>query len=215
MVADLADGPPPPPFARGDWVAPSARPFDKPAEPYAVLHVGGSTALKHWLPERWQSLADALVKRGLAIAWSAGPGEEAVVAAADPQGRHASYAGRLDLAQLWHLVQGARVLVSPDTGVAHLGRVAWAPTVTLFGPGSAQLAGTGSFWRETPWRAVGRDPFPCRDQRMLFRREIDWVRRCHRTLAECPEPRCMHAIEVDEVLAAVADLSQPERVFGR
>jgi len=215
MVADLADGPPPPPFARGDWEAPSARPFEKPTGPYAVLHVGGSTPLKHWLPERWQALADALVKRGLAIAWSAGPGEEPLVAAADPQGRHASYAGRLDLAQMWHLVQGASVLVSPDTGVAHLGRVAWAPTVTLFGPGSAQLAGTGSFWRDTPWRAVGRDPFPCRDQRLLFRREIDWVRRCHRTLAECPEPRCMHAIEVDEVLAAVAGLSQPERVFGR
>src|SRR5687767_7996493 len=76
MVADLADGPPPPPFARGDWEAPSARPFEKPAQPYAVLHVGGSTALKHWLPERWRALADALVKRGLAVAWSAGPGEE-------------------------------------------------------------------------------------------------------------------------------------------
>lgn len=215
MVAELVDGPPPPPFARGDWEAPSARPFDAPKAPYAVLHVGGSTPLKHWLPERWQALAQALEESGLAIAWSAGRGEEGLVAAADPQGRHASYAGKLDLAQLWHLVQGARVLVSPDTGVAHLGRITWTPTLTLFGPGSAVLAGPGSFWRDTPWRAVGRDPFPCRDQRVLFRREVDWVRRCHRTLEECPEPRCMHAIDVAEVLAAVADLGQPDRVFSR
>jgi ADP-heptose:LPS heptosyltransferase len=215
MVAELVDGPPPPPYARGDWEAPAHRPFDAPEGPYAVLHVGGSTPLKHWRAERWRALAAALRAQGLAIAWSAGPGEEALVAAADPQGLHASYAGRLDLAQVWRLIAGARVLVSPDTGVAHLGRIAWTPTVALFGPGSAVLAGPGSFWRDTPWLAVGRDPFPCRDQRLLFRREIDWVRRCGRTLAECPEPRCMHAIEVEEVLAAVADLSQRDPVFGR
>ena len=206
MVADLVDGPAPRPYARGDWRAPSARPFELPAQPYAVLHVGGSTPLKHWLPERWGALAAALRDRGLAIAWSAGPGEEGLVEAADPERRHASYAGRLDLPQLWHLVGGARLLVSPDTGVAHLGRVAFMPTITLFGPGSAVLAGRGDFWRDTPWRAVGRDPFPCRDQQFLFGRRVEWVRRCGRTPSECPEPRCMHAIEVDEVLTAASEL---------
>jgi len=206
MVAQLLDGPPPPPYARGDWPAPSASPYEAPQGPYAVLHVGGSTPLKHWLPARWRALAAALEGRGLAVAWSAGPGEEALVAAADPHGRYPSYAGRLDLAQVWHLVAGARLLVSPDTGVAHLGRLTWTPTITLFGPGSAVLAGTGDFWRDTPWRAVGRDPFPCRDQQLLFGRHLDWVRRCGRTVEQCPEPRCMHAIEVEEVLAAAAEL---------
>ena len=209
MVAELVDGAAPKPFARGDWEAPSARPFELPGNPYAVLHVGGSTILKHWPSERWTALADALASQGLSIAWSAGPGEEALVKAADPQGRHLSFAGRLDLAQLWRLVAGARLLVAPDTGVAHLGRVAWTPTVTLFGPGSAVLAGPGDFWRDTAWRAVGRDPFPCRDQQFLFRRRVDWVRRCGRTVEECAEPRCMHAIGVDEVLAAAAELRRP------
>ena len=215
MMAELLDGPAPPPYARGDWEAPAARLFDAPSAPYAVLHVGGSTPLKHWLPERWAALAGALEALGLQVVWSAGPGEEALVAAADPESRRVSYAGRLDLAQMWRLIEGARLLVSPDTGVAHLGRVAWTPTVTLFGPGSAVLAGVGAFWRDTPWRAVGRDPFPCRDERLLFRREIDWVRRCRRTLAECPAPRCMHAIEVEEVIFAIAELGQPEGGFGR
>ena len=215
MMAELADGPPPPPYARGDWPAPSAQPFDAPTAPYAVLHVGGSTPLKHWMPGRWADLARELSSQGVEPVWSAGRGEEALVAAADPEGRHRSYAGGLDLAQMWHLVAGAAVLVSPDTGIAHLGRVAWTPTVTLFGPGSAVLAGTGSFWRDTPWRAVGRDPFPCRDQRFLFRRELDWVRRCGRTIAECPEPLCMHAIGLDEVLTAVREVGQPDGVFAR
>lgn len=208
MMAQLVDGPEPAPYARGDWQAPAARAFALPPKPYAVLHVGGSTPLKHWLPDRWQSLAKALEARGLAVAWSAGRGEEALVASSDPGGRHASFAGQLDLAQLWRLVGGAQLLVSPDTGVAHLGRIAWTPTITLFGPGSAMLAGAGRFWRDTPWRAVGRDPFACRDQHLLFGRDIDWVRRCARTLAECPEPRCMHAIGVDEVLAAADALGR-------
>ena len=63
------------------------------------------------------------------------------------------------------------------------------------------LVDTGLFYR-----AVTVDPFPCRDQRVLFKREIAWVRRCGRTLAECAHPRCMDAIEVDAVTAAIASL---------
>ena len=98
------------------------------------------------------------------------------------------------------------MLVCPDTGVAHLGRVVGTPTVALFGPGSATLTGAGAFWRETPYRTVTVDPFPCRNQRVLFRREVPWVRRCGRTLQQCEHPRCMDAIELDAVTAAIASL---------
>jgi hypothetical protein len=78
--------------------------------------------------------------------------------------------------------------------------------VALFGPGSATISGAGEFWRDARYRAVTVSPFPCRDQRVLFKRELAWVRRCGRTLAECPHPRCMDAIDVDSVLAAIADV---------
>ena len=100
----------------------------------------------------------------------------------------------------------SKLLVAPDTGIAHLARVVGVPTVAIFGPGSAVVTGAGDFWRDAPYRAVTVDPFPCRDQRILFRREIEWVRRCGRTLAECPEPRCMQAVSFDAVIAAVRDL---------
>lgn len=202
MVADLLPGEDAPAYRPEDWPAPPAAPGERPAAPYAVLHVGASTPLKHWPAERWNALARALRDEGLQVVWSAGPGEEALVEACDPARAFASVAGRLDLAQLWHLLRSASLLVAPDTGVAHLGRVAWAPTVTLFGPGSAAICARGRFWRDTPWAAVGQEPFPCRDQRALFRREVAWVRRCARSTAECPEPRCMHAIELEAVLAA-------------
>lgn len=201
LVCDLVEGAQPPPYARGAWPEPPAAPADRPRVPYAVLHVGASSPLKLWPAERWTALAEALAGRGLTVVWSAGPGEEALVAACDPGHRHATTAGRLDLAQLWRLVAGAALVVAPDTGVAHLARAALAPTLTLFGPGSAVLCG-GPFWREAPWRALGEPEFPCRDQAKLFRRDVAWVRRCSRGLAECPAPRCLHAIPVAAVVAA-------------
>jgi hypothetical protein len=47
------------------------------------------------------------------------------------------------------------------------------------------------------------EDFPCRDQRVLFRRELAWVRRCGRSTSECAEPRCMQAVGVVEVMGAV------------
>jgi ADP-heptose:LPS heptosyltransferase len=211
MVATLLDGPKPAPFAPGDWPAPAANPFAAPAQPYAVLHVGASTPLKQWPADRWAALAAWLLARGITPIWSAGRAEEEVIHACDPDQRFVSFAGNLDLPQLWHLFANARLVVAPDTGVAHLARVAGAPTVALFGPGSAIVTGAGDFWRNAPYRAVTVDPFPCRDQRVLFRREIEWVRRCARTPAQCPEPRCMHAISLDAVIAAAVELGVPAR----
>jgi ADP-heptose:LPS heptosyltransferase len=212
VVTDLVEGPEPAPYARGDWPAPPAAAFAQPQAPYAVLHVGASTPLKQWLPDRWMEIARALERRGLKIVWSAGRGEEGIVARCDPTSRYPSFAGLLDLAQMWHLLAGARLLVAPDTGIAHLGRATFTPTVTLFGPGSAVICGPGRFWRNTPTRAVTLEDFPCRDQDVLFRRTIAWVRHCARSVPECAErtgsaePRCMHAIEVPMVLAAIDDL---------
>jgi len=217
MVAGLVDGAEPASYAPGDWPAPSATAFDAPLGAYAVLHVGASTPLKFWPPERWRALAAWLLERGVEPVWSGGPGEEAYVRECDPQGRHRSFAGRLDLAQMWRLLAGARLLVAPDTGIAHLGRVTWTPTIALFGPGSAVLAGLGHFWRDTPWHAVTEDPFPCRDQRVLFDRRVEWVRRCRRTPAECASPRCMQALDLPRVQALADRLitGQPEGIFPR
>jgi len=206
MVSELVDGDPPRAYRRSDWPPPDAAAFEAPARPYAVLHVGASTPLKRWTAERWSAVAAGIERLGLEVAWSAGAGEEYLVAACDPESRHRSYAGRLSLAQLWHLLAGASLLVAPDTGVAHLGRACWTPTVTLFGPGSAVICGPGRFWRDVPARAVTVDPYPCRDQRVLFRRDIAWARRCGRSTAECARPRCMEAIDVAAVLEAAKSL---------
>jgi ADP-heptose:LPS heptosyltransferase len=206
MIAGLAEGPAPTRLPRGAWPAPHAEAFDAPGSRYAVLHLGASTPLKAWLAERWRDLARWLTTRDVEPVWSAGRGEEALVAAADPERIFRSYAGAMSLAQLIALLRGAALVVSPDTAVAHLGRLYDAPTVTLFGPGSPEVSGAGTFWRDAPWRAVTVDPFECRDQPILFKREIAWVRRCGRTTRECAHPRCMDAIELAPVIRAIEDL---------
>ena len=190
-------------YRAGDWPAPSFVPFPMPSKPYAVLHVGARSPLRFWPAERWAALAEKLTQRGTQVVWSAGAAEGDLIREIDPKNRFQSYAGRLDLAQLWHLIAGSDLLVTLDTGVAHLAKLTGTRTLCLFGPGSAPLLGRGVFWRDAPFTEITVADFPCRDQRMLFKREVTWVRHCARTGTQCSRARCMEALSVEDVLAAV------------
>jgi NAD(P)-dependent dehydrogenase (short-subunit alcohol dehydrogenase family) len=159
--------------------------------------------LRLWQPQKWRAVAEALARRGMHVVWSAGPGESQVVAEIDPEGHHGTRSGPLDLAQLWHLIAGAKLLVALDSGASHLAKLAGTPTLALYGPGSVQLFGRGEFWRDAPFREITVAEFHCRDQRHLFKRQVAWVRRCNRTPDECPRALCMEAISVEDVRAAI------------
>lgn len=209
-AAELEPGLPPLPYDVLMWPAPPACDAPVIAGRYALLHVGASTPLKLWPAERWRGVADWLSARGCTVAWSCGPGEESLVASVQPRPDESVHAGTLSLPGLWHLVAGAALLVAPDTGVAHLGRVTGVPTVTLFGPGSATICGAGRFFAAMPGRVVTVEPFPCRDQTVQFFRTVPWARRCERLYgpppSRCPRARCMEAIDVRQVIAAIVDL---------
>lgn len=206
IFAGLADGPEPEPFRPSDWPAPACAPFALPTDPYVVLHVGAGSPLRHWPPDRWAAVARWLSAADVAVALSCGPGEEPLLTAIDPGRAHTHFPGTLSLSQLWQLVQQARLLIVPDTGISHLARLTGTPSITLYGPGSATLFGPGRFWREIPHRAVIEDPFPCRDQQTVFKRVVPWARRCQRNTNECLLPRCMLANPVDRVVQAVREL---------
>ncbi len=199
-AASLVPGPAPPAFERRHWNAPADHDAPDFGIRYAVLHVGASSPLKLWPAERWQSLAAWLEGRGLDVVWSAGPGESAILDAVDAGRARARVAGTLSLAAMWHLLARARLLVCPDTGIAHLGRIIGVPTVTLFGPGSTVICGPGAFFAAMPGQAVTVDPFPCRDQTIQFFRDVPWVRRCERLFGDppqrCPRALCMEAVDI-------------------
>ncbi len=205
-AATLIPGPAPSPYDPEDWPDPPFDIFDVPDRPYAVLHVGARNPLRNWQSEKWRAVTAFLEEREIEVVYSGGHGDEPIVAEIDPSGTHRSYAGRLALDQLWHLVKRARVLVCPDTGVAHLGRVTGTPTVALFGPGSVVLSGAGDFWRNSAYRAVGEVEVPCRDQQLIFKREIPGMQRCVRAAPECDNNACMQGLGVDSVNQAVTEL---------
>lgn len=196
-------------FDSAQWPAPACTPFELPASPYCVLHVGAGSRLRQWPLERWGHLAKSLVSQGFAPVWSGSAQEAGLIEQIDPAHQYGSTAGRLDLAQLWHLLKGAALLVVPDTGIAHLAKLTGTPTVCLFGPGADGLFGTGAFWRNHPFAAVIEAPFPCRDQHTLFGRHIEWVQRCQRSTAQCAAPACMHALDTERVIAACRSLLHP------
>lgn len=209
-VTELVAGPPPAPYQPQQWCKPPAGAVALPGKPYALLHLGASSKLKLWPAERWQALAGQLHELGLSIVWSAGAGEAGLAAAADPARQYVDLCGKLDLPQLWSAVAQASVLVCPDTGISHMAKLAGVPTVSLFGPGSALLCGKGDFWAGMPWRAVTAAAMPCRNQQKQFGRRIPWVARCAREPGDgeghCASARCMEAIEVAHVMAAIRSL---------
>jgi ADP-heptose:LPS heptosyltransferase len=208
LVAGLVDGPAPAPFDHAHWPAPPAGDFEPPPAPYCVLHAGASTPLKQWPAERWRELGAWLAGRHLRVVLTTGPGEAKLLDEIDPGRQWLRYAGTLSLAQLWHLLARAALVVCPDTGVAHLARLTGTPTVALFGPGSAALSGPGEFWRDAPFTALTIPEFACRDQRVTMKREVAWIRRCERAPGEtpgrCPEARCMKALSGAMVRQAAA-----------
>ena len=212
-ACELVDGPPPSAYRTDAWPAPEAHDVPDFGPDYAVLHVGASSVLKLWDPAQWRALATSLALRGLRIVWSAGPGESSILDAIDaPSTREADrIPGTLSLAAMWHVLARARLLVCPDTGIAHLGRVVGVPTVTLYGPGSPVICGPGRFFADMPGRAVTVEPFACRDQTIQFFRDVPWARRCERLYGEgpsrCLRARCMEAIEVDAVEEAARALT--------
>jgi ADP-heptose:LPS heptosyltransferase len=205
MVATLA-GKMPRSFRADDWPAPTAAIFDAPRSPYCVLHVGASTPLKWWAPENWRTVARHLTANGFQIVLTSGANESELLHQVDPENQYTHYAGTLDLAQLWHLLHGGRLIVSLDCGVAHLARIAATPVVVLFGPGSAQLFGGGRFFASIPERKITVPNFPCRDENMIFRRHVAWAGNCGRSTRQCQNAKCMQGLEPAHVLRAVDEL---------
>jgi ADP-heptose:LPS heptosyltransferase len=193
------------PFVLGEWPAPTRARQRVREDRYAVLHVGASSRLKAWQAEKWNAVSARLRDAGLQIIFTGAPGEAKWLEGINATEAELRHFGTLDLAELWHVLADARVLVCPDTGVAHLARLVGVPTIAMFGPGSALIHGAGEFWGASRFQAATVEDFPCRDQNRLYRRSIGWVRRCGRGIGEgsgqCPSALCMHALDTSKVLA--------------
>jgi ADP-heptose:LPS heptosyltransferase len=116
--------------------------IDVPAEPPvvaggAVVHVGAFYGARHWPVDRFAAVARALAADGRHVVLTGGTADverAAAVAEAAGLGEDAVLAGRLDLREFAAVIAAATVVVTVDTGAAHLASAYGIPSVVLFGP---------------------------------------------------------------------------------
>lgn len=102
-----------------------------------LLHPGAASPARRWPAERFAAVARREVAMGHRVAITGVSAESALateVAAKAGLPPSAVLAGRTTLAELAAVVAAARLVVSGDTGVAHLATAVGTPSVVLFGP---------------------------------------------------------------------------------
>lgn len=102
-----------------------------------VLHVGAFYGSRRWPAERFAEVARRLDEAGDIVVLTGGDADRAravAIARSAGLGPDRVLAGRLDLTGFAAVVASARLLVSVDTGAAHLASAYRIPSVVIFGP---------------------------------------------------------------------------------
>ena len=117
---------------------------DSPVRDAAVVHPGAAYPGRRWPRDRFAAVARHLAAGGSRVVVTGGPAEVSLardVALAAGLPEDAVLAGRTSSLELAAVIAAARVVVSGDTGVAHLATAYRRPSVVLFGPVSPALWG--------------------------------------------------------------------------
>jgi ADP-heptose:LPS heptosyltransferase len=104
----------------------------RPGE-YVCIHPGASTPDHYWPAGRFAAVADRLAAEGLRVVLTGSAGE-APITRSVAQAMHApsvDLAGQTDIGTLGALLSDARLLVSNDTGVAHIATALRVPSVVV------------------------------------------------------------------------------------
>lgn len=156
-----------------------------------VVHPGAAYGSKRWPPDRFARVVADLARQGhdVVVTGSAAERELAETVAERSGARPRVLAGGTGLAELAALVADAALVVTGDTGTAHLAYAYRTPAVMLFGPASPR------HWGPPPGPHVALS--------------VDELRRGD-PFADEPDPALL-GISVDAVLAAVREVSGVSR----
>ena len=131
-----------------------------PGQAYFVVHPGASAASRRWPAQHFALAAAEIARRSGCVpvfTGSAGTEAQAVAALRATMATPGfSLAGEIGLAELAALIAGAPVLVTNNTGPAHVAAAAGTPVVVLYALTNPQ---------HTPWRVPAHVLFhdvPCR-----------------------------------------------------
>ncbi len=161
-----------------------------PAGPpgYVVVHPGASVPARAWAPERHAGLVAALLAQGWRVVVTGGSDETALTAqvAAGPRPGVLDLGGRTDLATLIEVLADAEVVVTGNTGPAHLAAAVGTAVVELYAPTVPSVR-----WR--PWGVrhvlLGEQEIACAG--------------CRATICPVPGHPCLGGVMVGDVVDAI------------
>lgn len=160
----------------------------RPGRPLVALCPGSTNSrAKRWPAERFAAVADMLVERTGAEIVLVGAAEELEISsevAGHMRARPVVLTGRTDLAQTAAVLKASDLLVTNDTGPAHIAAAVGCPVVVIFGPTNPDTTRPFSERAEVVRRPP--DCAPC-------------------MLRDCPiDHRCMTAITPEDVFERAA-----------
>jgi ADP-heptose:LPS heptosyltransferase len=160
-----------------------------------VVHPGAGHGSRRWPPARFAAVAATLARQGHRVVVTGSRDQLGLAAEVAHRAwlpPAALLAGRTSLAQLAALVADARLVVCPDTGIAHLSYAYGTPSVVLFGPAPVRQWGPPP----GPHLALGDDdqrrgePFAADpDPAMLAVDPADVIDAAHHLLTGSPAAR--------------------------
>jgi ADP-heptose:LPS heptosyltransferase len=126
-------------------------------EGVTIIHPGAKSPSRCWPADRWVTVARWLCENGHRVMITGSAGEHELTT------RIAREAGAVapvtELRELAGLVAHARLVVSGDTGIAHLATAYARPSVTLFGPMSPERWGPPDRpWHRPLWHGTRSEP---------------------------------------------------------
>jgi ADP-heptose:LPS heptosyltransferase len=130
-------------------------------QPYIVVHPGASAPARQWPAGHYAEAVRLLVGEGLRILVTGGPGERGLTAQVAGN-RARDLGGLTDLPTLAGILAGASVVVTGNTGPAHLAAAVGTCVVSLFAPvvPAVRWAPYG-----VPVVLLGDQDAPCRNSR--------------------------------------------------
>ena len=151
-------------------------------QPVAILCPGSvNSRAKRWPAERYAKLSDRFSDAGVDVVLVGSPGELEVSHEVSARAGHKPIVltGKTTVADVVALISIADLLVTNDTGPAHIGAALGTPTLVIFGPTNPLTT-----YPRSPHAELIRQPPDCAP--------------C--MLRDCPiDHRCMTSISVDEV----------------
>lgn len=165
-------------------------------ERYVVINPSASKAERNWTIEGYQAVIDCLLLRGICPVITGGPStEEATFARtiiADRSDQVINLAGKTPLAMMMSVLKGASLVVSPDTGPAHMATLVGTPVIGLYAHSNPKRTG--------PYRDLDKvvsvyDALVVKEYQKPVS-ELPWSTRVH-------DPKAMQHISIDQVLAAL------------